>query len=143
MKLEISKIEKAWTQSKQDKIQEETKQIQVPIKDNQCKDKKTNWRVIVSLFLFFALCILSYCLYESYEKIDSLYWQRNNSENTVYEVNAELQAKEQEISTLQNELFLISEEGFGIHSIEFANLDFYGNTTGYGHQGKQIGRAHV
>ena len=104
MKLEISKIEKAWAQSKQDKNQEETKQIQVPTKDNQCKDKKTNWWAIVSLLLFFTLCVLSYCLYESYERIDSLYWQRNNSENTVYEVNAELQAKEQEISTLQEQL---------------------------------------
>ena len=104
MKLEISKIEKAWAQSKHDKIQDETKQIQVPTKDNQCKDKKTNWWAIVSLLLFFTLCVLSYCLYESYERIDSLYWQRNNSENTVYEVNAELQAKEQEISTLQEQL---------------------------------------
>lgn len=104
MKLEISKIEKAWVQSKQDKIQEETKQIQVPTKDKQCKEKKTNWWAIVSLLLFFTLCILSYCLYESYERIDSLYWQRNNSENTVFEVNAELQAKEQEISTLQKQL---------------------------------------
>lgn len=104
MKLEISKIEKAWAQSKQDKNQEETKQIQVPTKDNQCKDKKTNWWAIVSLLLFFTLCVLSYCLYESYERIDSLYWQHNNSENTVYEVNAELQAKEQEISTLQEQL---------------------------------------
>ena len=104
MKLEISKIEKAWAQSKQDKNQEETKQIQVPTKYNQCKDKKTNWWSIVSLLLFFTLCILSYCLYESYERIDSLYWQRNNSENTVFEVNAELQAKEQEISTLQEQL---------------------------------------
>ncbi len=104
MRLEISKIEKAWAQSKQDKIQEETKQIQVPIKDNQCKEKKTNWWAIVSLLLFFTLSILSYCLYESYERIDSLYWQRNNSENTVFEVNAELQAKEQEISTLQEQL---------------------------------------
>lgn len=104
MKLEISKIEKAWAQSKQDKNQEETKQIQVPTKDNQCKDKKTNWWAIVSLLLFFTLCVLSYCLYDSYERIDSLYWQRNNSENTVYEVNAELQAKEQEISTLQEQL---------------------------------------
>jgi len=104
MKLEISKIEKAWAQSKQDKNQEETKQIQVPTKDNQGKDKKTNWWAIVSLLLFFTLCVLSYCLYDSYERIDSLYWQRNNSENTVYEVNAELQAKEQEISTLQEQL---------------------------------------
>lgn len=104
MKLEISKIEKAWAQSKQDKNQEETKQIQVPTKDNQCKDKKTNWWAIVSLLLFFTLCVLSFCLYESYERIDSLYWQHNNSENTVYEVNAELQAKEQEISTLQEQL---------------------------------------
>lgn len=104
MKLEISKIEKAWAQSKQDKNQEETKQIQVPTKDNQCKDKKTNWWAIVSLLLFFTLCVLSYCLYESYERIDSLYWQRNNSEYTVFEVNAELQAKEQEISTLQEQL---------------------------------------
>ena len=104
MKLEISKIEKAWAQSKQDKNQEETKQIQVPTKDNQCKDKKTNSWAIVSLLLFFTLCVLSYCLYESYERIASLYWQRNNSENTVYEVNAELQAKEQEISTLQEQL---------------------------------------
>ena len=104
MKLEISKIEKAWAQSKQDKNQEETKQIQVPTKDNQCKDKKTNWWAIVSLLLFFTLCVLSYCLYESYERIDSLYWHRNNSENTVYEVNAELQAKEQEISTLEEQL---------------------------------------
>ena len=104
MKLEISKIEKAWAQSKQDKNQKETKQIQVPTKDNQCKDKKTNWWAIVSLLLFFTLCVLSYCLYESYERIDSLYWQHNNSENTVYEVNAELQAKEQEISTLQEQL---------------------------------------
>lgn len=30
--------------------------------------------------------------------------QRNNSENTVFEVNAELQAKEQEISRLQEQL---------------------------------------
>lgn len=104
MKLEIFKIEKAWARSKQDKNQEETKQIQVSTKDNQCKDKKTNWWAIVSLLLFFTLCVLSYCLYESYERIDSLYWQRNNSENTVYEVNAELQAKEQEISTLQEQL---------------------------------------
>ena len=56
------------------------------------------------MLLFFTLCVLSYCLYESYERIDSLYWQHNNSENTVYEVNAELQAKEQEISTLQEQL---------------------------------------
>lgn len=104
MKLEISKIEKAWARSKQDKNQEETKQIQVPTKDNQCKYKKTNWWAIVSLLLFFTLCVLSYCLYESYERIDSLYWQHNNSENTVYEVNAELQAKEHEISTLQEQL---------------------------------------
>lgn len=104
MKLEISKIEKAWAQSKQDKNQEETKQIQVPTKDNQCKDKKTNWWAIVSLLLFFTLCVLSYCLYESYERIDSLYWQQNNSEYTVFEVNAELQAKEQEISRLQKQL---------------------------------------
>ena len=104
MKLEISKIEKAWAQSKHDNIQEETKQIQVPTKDNQCKDKKTNWWAIVSLLLFFTFCVLSYCLYESYERIDSLYWQRNDSEYTVFEVNAELQAKEQEISTLQERL---------------------------------------
>lgn len=77
MKLEISKIEKAWAQSKHDKIQEETKQIQVPIKDNQCKEKKTNWWAIVSLLLFFTLCVLSCCLYESYERIDSFRWERN------------------------------------------------------------------
>lgn len=118
MKLEISKIEKAWAQSKHDKIQEETKQIQVPIKDNQCKEKKTNWWAIVSLLLFFTLCVLSYCLYRLYERnyylywkrndlqerIDKLYLQRNNSENTVFEVKAELQAKEQEISRLQEQL---------------------------------------
>lgn len=104
MKLEISKIEKAWAQSKHDKIQEETKQIQVPTKDNQYKNKKTNWWAIVSLLLFFTLCVLSYCLYESYERIDSLYWQQNNSENTVFEVNAELRSKELEISTLQEQL---------------------------------------
>lgn len=82
------------------------------------------------MLFFIALCILSYALYESYERNESLGWQYDRLCN-------ELRSKEQEISTLQNELFLISEEGFGIHSIEFANLDFYGNTTGYGHQGKR------
>lgn len=105
MKLEISKIEKAWTQSKQNKIQEETKPTTIiPTQDNKCKVKKTNWWAIISLLLFFTLCISSYCLYKSYERIDSLYWQRNDSENTVSEVNAELQAKDQEISTLQEQL---------------------------------------
>ena len=103
MRLEISKIEKAWEQSKLDKIQEDIKPI-VSINNNQSKRGRTNWWSIVSLLLFFILCVLSYALYESYERIDSLYWQRNNSENTVYEVNAELQAKEQEISTLQEQL---------------------------------------
>ena len=127
MKLEISKIEKAWAQSKHDKIQEETKQIQVPTKDNQCKDKKTNWWSIVSLLLFFVVCVLSYALYESYESNDSLSWRCN----VLYD---ESQAREQEINSLQEELSLISEDGFGIHSIELGNHDYYGNTlTGYGY----------
>lgn len=74
------------------------------IREGEAKTKKTNWWSIVSLLLFFVICVLSYCLYESYERIDSLYWQRNKSENTVFKVNAELQAKEQEISTLQEQL---------------------------------------
>lgn len=98
MKLEISKIEKAWAQSKQDKIQEETKQISiVPSQDNQCKDKKTNWWAIVSLLLFFTLCILSYCLYESYESNDSWRWRYNSLYN-------ELQSKDATLSSLQNQL---------------------------------------
>ena len=88
------------------------------IREGEAKTKKTNWWSIVSLLLFFVICVLSYCLYESYERIDNLYWQRNelheridnlylqrnNTENTVFEVNAELQAKEQEISRLQEQL---------------------------------------
>lgn len=74
------------------------------IREGEAKTKKTNWWSIVSLLLFFVICLLSYCLYESYERIDNLYLQRNNSENTVFEVNAELQAKEQEISRLKEQL---------------------------------------
>lgn len=103
MRLEISKIEKAWEQSKLDKIQEDIKPI-VSINNNQYKRGRTNWWSIVSLLLFFVICVLSYALYESYERINSLDWQRNNSENTVYQVNAELRAKKREIRTLQKQL---------------------------------------
>lgn len=96
------------------------------IRGGEAKTKKTNWWSIVSLLLFFVICILSYALYESYESNDSLYWQYNR----LYD---ELQSKEQEINTLQEELSLISEDGFGIYSIELGNHDYYGNTiTGYG-----------
>lgn len=96
------------------------------IRGGEAKTKKTNWWSIVSLLLFFVICILSYALYESYESNDSLYWQYNR----LYD---ELQSKEQEINTLQEELSLTSEDGFGIHSIELGNHDYYGNTiTGYG-----------
>lgn len=120
------------------------------IRVKQVETKKTNWWAVVSLILFFTLCILSYALYESYERIDYLYWQQSISDNKILDVNADLlakemeisilqeecavlQAKEQEIITIQEELSLIREDGFGIHSIEFGNHDYYGNTlTGYG-----------
>ncbi len=90
------------------------------IRVEEVATKKTNWWVIVSLFLFFVLCILSYALYESYESNDSLSRQYSN----LYE---ELQSKQEELS-------LISEDGFGIHSIELGNHDYYGNIlTGYGY----------
>lgn len=96
------------------------------IREEQVATKKTNWWVIVSLFLFFALCILSYRLYNLHENNDYLYWLQKN----YYQ---ELQSKAQEINTLQEKLSLISEDGFGIHSIEFGNYDYYGYTlTGYG-----------
>ena len=73
------------------------------IREGEAKTKKTNWWSIVSLLLFFVICVLSYCLYESYERIDALsyclyesyeridalYWQLNNSENTVFESTLE------------------------------------------------------
>lgn len=96
------------------------------IREEHVGTKKTNGWAIVSLFLFVALCILSDALYESYERNDSLRWRYNS----LYD---EFQANEQEINTLQEKLSLISEDGFGIHSIEFGNHDYYGNTlTGYG-----------
>ena len=42
------------------------------IRVGEAKTKKTNWWSIVSLLLFFVICVLSYCLYESYERIDAL-----------------------------------------------------------------------
>ena len=89
------------------------------IRKEQVTTKKTNWWALVSLFLFFALCILScalyyYCECEYYSK------------RYISSLHKKLYAKEQELS-------LISEDGFGIHSIEFGNCDFSGNTlTGYG-----------
>ena len=127
MRLKMPKVENTWEQSKQDKIQEDTKQI-VPTKDNQCKDKKTNWWSIISFFLFIVVCFLSYNLYDFSERITSLDWQLNKLEAKLNNLSIELEAKEQEVSTLQEELFLIRENGFGIHSIEFGNNDYYGNT---------------
>ena len=59
------------------------------IREGEAKTKKTNWWSIVSLLLFFVICVLSYCLYESYERIDNLYWQRNE----ISRLQEQLQSK--------------------------------------------------
>lgn len=67
------------------------------IREEQNTTKKANWWAIVSFLFFFALCILSYALYESYERNDHLSWQRSDLYN-------ELQTKEATINSLQNQL---------------------------------------
>lgn len=70
------------------------------IREGEAKTKKTNWWSIVSLLLFFVICVLSYCLYESYERIDNLYWQRNE----ISRLQEQLQSKNATINSLQNQL---------------------------------------
>ena len=107
MKLEISKIEKAWEQSKQYKLQEETMQIE-HVEDNQHRDKKTNWWSIISFILFITVCTLSYALYESYNKIHYLRWQQNYLQDTknqeISSLQEQLQSKDATINSLQEQL---------------------------------------
>ena len=60
------------------------------IREGEAKTKKTNWWSIVSLLLFFVICVLSYCLYESYERIDNLYWQRNELHERINSLQNQL-----------------------------------------------------
>lgn len=104
------------------------------IRKRGAKNLKPNWWSIVSLFLFIAVCIVSYICMNLMRATDSLNWELSDLNNINSEINAELQMQAQKINLLQEELFLIREDGFGIYSIEFGNNDYYGNTlTEYDH----------
>ena len=67
------------------------------IREGEAKTKKTNWWSIVSLLLFFVICVLSYCLYESYERLQA-------KEQEISRLQEQLQSKNATINSLQNQL---------------------------------------